>query len=336
MPRPTIKDISRIAGVSPTAVSFALNNRPGVSESTRARVLQVAQEIGWHRSVAAAALSAGRAQAVGMVLPRPTGESTGERFLMHLIAGIEEVLTAHALALVLQFIVSPGEELETYRRWHFERRVDGVILTDPVVDDPRPAILEELTMPAVLIGSLPGNELPNVRVDDAAAMRFIVDHLAVQGHRRITHVPAPPNLIHTLRRSAAFAESCRELGIETPRIETNPGSINAGQAITQQLLMADNPPTAIIYDNEGLMLGGLGAITAMGVRIPDDVAIVSFEDSTLCRVASPPITSLAYDPAGLGAEATTLLLDLLGGEEPREVVVAAPMIQVRGSTQTRS
>lgn len=333
MARPTIKDISRIAGVSPTAVSFALNDRPGVSDATRARIEQVARELGWQRSVAAAALSAGRAQAIGLIIARPTSSFTGERFFMFLLAGIEQVLTSRSLALVLQFVDTPEQELEAYRQWHFECRVDGVVLIDPRADDPRPAMLQELGLPAVFLGAQRETELPGVRVDDASAMRMLVDHLHEQGHQRLAHVPGTADLVHTQERVAAFAARCGELGIEVCPVEATDYTEAAGRAATRGLLSLPTPPTGIVYDNEVLTLGGLTAIASLGVKVPDEVAVASFEDSPLCRMVQPSVTALKRDPSELGAHATKLLLDVLDGKDSSGVVEPSPRLEVRGSTQ---
>ena len=138
MTRPTINDISRIAGISPAAVSFALNNRPGVSEATRARVKKIADQLGWTPSAAALALSSGRTHTIGLVLRHPSTFYACQRYHMNLIAGIEQVLTKHRMSLMLQVVSDDADELAAYKRWHSSSRVDGIVLTDPRVADPRP------------------------------------------------------------------------------------------------------------------------------------------------------------------------------------------------------
>ncbi|WP_374776127.1 LacI family transcriptional regulator [Streptomyces sp. NBC_01310] len=150
--RPTIKDIARQAGVSESAVSFALNDRPGVSQDTRARIRRVAEELGWQPNSAARALSGERSGAVGLVLARPAHTLGVESFFLQLVSGIQEVLSAARTALLFQVVEDIDAECAVYRRWWAERRVDGVLVVDPRVRDPRPALLEELALPAVTIG----------------------------------------------------------------------------------------------------------------------------------------------------------------------------------------
>ncbi|RPF45091.1 regulatory LacI family protein [Streptomyces sp. Ag109_G2-6] len=150
--RPTIKDIARQAGVSESAVSFALNGKPGVSEDTRARIRGVAQELGWQPNSAARALSGERSGAVGLVLARPAHTLGAESFFLRLVSGIQEVLSAAGTALLFQVVEDVEAECAVYRRWWAERRVDGVLVVDPRTRDPRPALLTGLGLPAVVIG----------------------------------------------------------------------------------------------------------------------------------------------------------------------------------------
>ncbi|MFF3013914.1 LacI family DNA-binding transcriptional regulator [Streptomyces sp. NPDC057939] len=150
--RPTIKDIARRAGVSESAVSFALNDRPGVSDHTRARVRQVAEELGWQPNSAARALSGERSGAVGLVLARPAHTLGVESFFLQLVSGIQEVLAASRTALLFQVVEDIEAECAVHRRWWAERRVDGVLVVDPRTRDPRPELLAALGLPAVVIG----------------------------------------------------------------------------------------------------------------------------------------------------------------------------------------
>ena len=152
MPRVTIKEIARRAGVSKGAVSYALNNQPGVSEATRARVLKVAEELEWVPNRAARQLSAARSETFGLVLARTAKTLSEEPFYMGFVGGVESVLGEKSYALALQVVADLPTELATYRKWAAERRVDGVIVVDLRVDDPRIPLLRKLGVPAVLVG----------------------------------------------------------------------------------------------------------------------------------------------------------------------------------------
>lgn len=333
--RPTIKDIAREAGVSRGAVSFALNDRPGVSDETRARVKQVAAELGWTPNVAARALSAKRAHAVGLVIARPTDAMANEAFFLKLIAGLERVLTEASTSLVLQLVDTIDEEVEVYRRWWSEKRVDGVVVTDPRVDDPRFDLLRRYGLPAVVIGSIDTDAdleiLSSVSIDDAATTAVVVEHLSELGHERVAHVGGTRGLVHTDARTIAFRTAAEERGMTAHTVATD-FTEDAGQRSTSDLLDSETPPTAILYDNEILALGGLVAINEAGLRVPHDVAVVSWEDSSICRVVSPPLTTLSRDPGQLGARSAELLLRLVDHGTAEHVTLTLPPLLVRGST----
>ncbi len=158
--RPTIADIANRAGVSKGSVSYALNGRPGVSELTRRRILAIAEEVGWHPNRAARALSAARSGACGLALARPARTLAYEPFFAELLSGIEAELSARQVALMLQIVEDVEAETVALRRWWAERRVDGVLLVDLRMEDPRVPLVEELGLPAVIVGA-PGRRAPS-------------------------------------------------------------------------------------------------------------------------------------------------------------------------------
>ncbi len=332
MKRPTIKDISRLAGVSPTAVSFALNGRPGISDATRERVLEIARSSGWRPSAAAIALSAGRAGALGLVIARPEETFTSERFFMRLIAGVERVLTPRSLALVLQFASDVDEELEVYRQWFSRGRVDGVLVIDVRPDDRRPVELDRLRLPFVVVGAPAGFAHPSVQVDDDEIMRQMVQHFAERGIRGLAYVAGDPSTLHTQRRMAAFSTCCAELGIDPLATRTTDYSEATGAAATTALLDGSERPRGILYDNEVLTAGGLLALTQRGIAVPGEIAVASFEDSPLCRIFRPRITAMHRDPSQLGAMSAELLLDRLAGGATTHETAAVPVLAERAST----
>ena len=206
--RVTIRDIAERAGVSKGAVSYALNGRPGVSEDTRERILEIARELGWYPNRAARALSAARADACGLVLARPARTLALEPFFMEFIAGAESELSARSMGLTIQLVGDTDEEIEVYRRWWGEHRVDGVLIVDLRVDDPRVDELERLGLPAVVVGGpVPGQRLPAVWHDEETVVVEAVRYLAALGHERIAHVAGVGQFVHTMQRTGAFTKA---------------------------------------------------------------------------------------------------------------------------------
>ncbi|MFE9483495.1 LacI family DNA-binding transcriptional regulator [Streptomyces spororaveus] len=344
--RPTIKDIARQAGVSESAVSFALNDRPGVSQDTRARIRRVAEELGWQPNSAARALSGERSGAVGLVLARPAHTLGVESFFLQLVSGIQEVLSTARTALLFQVVEDIDDECAVYRRWWAERRVDGVLVVDPRTSDPRPALLEALALPAVTIGealspdgaaapaAAPSTALSSVRADDAGAMAQVLEHLYGLGHRRIVHVAGLPGLAHTVRRMESLrAEAGRRgLGPDQVRSVVTDYSDAEGAAATRRVLAEPDPPTALVYDNDVMAVAGSAVAAGLGIPVPGRLSIVAWDDSALCRVTHPRLTALVRDTAGFGRLAAKELLAVLAGGPPGVRISERPRLEPREST----
>ncbi|MFK0048882.1 LacI family DNA-binding transcriptional regulator [Streptomyces sp. NPDC090741] len=339
--RPTIKDIARRAGVSESAVSFALNDRPGVSRDTRARIRRVAEELGWQPNSAARALSGERSGAVGLVLARPAQTLGVESFFLQLVSGIQEVLSAGRGALLFQVVDGIDAECAVYRRWWAERRVDGVLVVDPRTDDPRPELLARLGLPAVMIGGASGTGgmggngvLSSVWADDARAMAQVVDHLCGLGHRRITHIAGLPGLAHTARRMASLRAEAEARGLDPEQVRSvvTDYSDAEGAAATRRVLAEPEPPTALVYDNDVMAVAGIAVAAELGIAVPGRISMVAWDDSALCRVTHPRLTALVRDTAGFGRLAAEELLAVLAGSPPRARESEQPRLEPREST----
>ena len=306
--------------MSISAVSFALNGRPGVSEATRERVRQVARDLDWQPHTAARALGGAKAGSIGFVLNRPARTLGTESFFGDLISGIQLGLTGTHIGMTLLVARDAEEELETYRDWWRGHRVDGVIVIDPRRDDDRLRLLAELGMPSVVVGShpSPAGTAPSVWIDDSDATDTVLRYLRALGHRRIAQVSGPPEFEHTalrIDRVRAFAGAGDDPDDRTESVPTD-YSAEAGAAATRRLLSAATRPTAIVFDNDVLAVAGLGVASEMGVRVPQDVSIVSFDDSAMIRLVRPAITSLTRDTVELGQRAAVLLREQIESDAP--------------------
>lgn len=332
-PRPTINDVAALAGVSKGAVSMAFNGRPGVSEATRARVLEAAGALGWEPSLSARALSGSRVDTVGLVIDRPARMLGLEPFYMEFISGIESVLADHGGSLLLRVVADPDEEIEVQRTWWRSRQVSGSILVDFRRGDRRPAEVAALGMPVVAVGhpTLTGG-LPSAWTDDAAAVTDAVRYLAALGHRRIARVGGAAELGHTAIRSAAFEAAANELGLEQWTCVETDFTGGEGARATRTLLASPRRPTAVLYDNDLMAVAGLSVAAEMGFAVPRDLSLLAWDDSQLCRLTRPVLSAMSHDVFGFGAEVAGRLLALLGGGEPRTGPVATPVLTPRGST----
>ncbi|MGY0489952.1 LacI family DNA-binding transcriptional regulator [Streptomyces sp. WG-D5] len=342
--RSTLKDIAQEARVSESAVSLALNGRPGVSPSTRQRVREVADRLGWQPSAAARALSGESTATVGLVLARPAHALGAEFFFLQLVSGIQQAFAERSIGLLFLVVPDLDAECAAYRRWWAERRVDGVLVVDPRDGDgdPRPALLDELGLPAVFVGAVPGAEggpahpgISSVWASDSRAMAGIVQHLHGLGHRRIVHVAGLPHLAHTQKRIRSLRAEAERLGLDPADVRSIPTDYSRQQGVdaTRQALEGDAPrPTAIVYDTDVLAVAGLGVAASLGIAVPGELTLVAWDESVLTGSTHPPLSALVRDTPAFGRRTAEELLALLDGGPARTVEDATPRLVPRGSS----
>lgn len=331
--KPTIEDVARAAQVSKGAVSFALNGRPGVSATTRARILAVANELGWSPSSPARALSMSRSWAVGLVMARSPELLGADPFFAPFIAGVESVLAEHGHALVLQVVDEGQAEIDGYRRLAASARVDGVFLTDLRVNDPRPRLLGDLGLPGVMVGRTRGpHVLPSLVLDDRAGISAAVQHLVDLGHRCIAHVAGPEHFVHGADRKEAWSEALAAADLPPAPCVVSDFSAAGGAAATAELLRFPERPTAIVYANDLMAMAGLPVLAAHGLSVPDDISVTGFDDAELAAHLAPPLTSVRADVLGWGRSSAQTLLSVIEGAEPADVELPPASLVVRRSS----
>ncbi|MFD3725046.1 LacI family DNA-binding transcriptional regulator [Streptomyces sp. NPDC058671] len=333
MKRPTMADIARRAGVSKVAVSYALNDQPGVSDATRASIKSIAEELGWRPSSAARALTGGRAQAVGLALCRPARMLGVEPFFMEFISGVEAALSERSYALMLQMVGDQEQEIEVCRRWWGERRIDGVFLMDLQAADARVPAVEALGLPAVVVGPPDASgSLPAIWSDDGESIHEIVRYLAVLGHRHIARVAGPAELTHTAVRDRALSAACQEAGIPEAAVVHTDYTGDAGARAARSLLIARERPTAIVFDNDIMAVAALSVAQELNLSIPRDLSIVAWDESPLTQVVRPVLSAVTRDIPAYGARAANALLALIAGEAVHDIRDGYARFVPRGST----
>jgi len=207
-----------------------------------------------------------------------------------------------------------------------------VFVVDLQVDDRRIAVIEKLRMPAVVIGTPRGaGSLPAVWQDDRAAVDVVIGYLAAQGHRRIARVGGRGTYWHSVLRRDAFEAAAAVAGLTAFSVETD-YTAELGAQATVGLLGSAEPPTAILYDNDVMAAAGLGVAQRAGVSVPDEVSVISWDDSALCELMHPALTALRRDIAGAGSTAARMLAELAAGGRPESVMEATPVLQLRMSS----
>lgn len=331
--RVTIADIAHRAGVSTSAVSYALNDRPGVSAETRRRIVAVADTMGWRPNSSARAIRSARTGAVGLVLlqsQQPHARTPD--FLTAFLPGLEEELAGHDVLLALHQVPDAAAATEAYRAWQQSRRIDGAIVTNPTVADPRLPCLEELKLPAIVVGDTRRvSNLPCVWTDDSYAVRLAVDHLSSLGHRQIARVGMRSAYLHSRARGRAFDRAMRAAGLQ-PRFNGCTSSLASDAALVSRWLADPDPPTALIHED------ALGTVHAMmtlrnrGLTIPADLSLVGWDDFPWSPAVSPTITTVRRDLYGYGRLVAAQLLRLLDGEPVSHVQGTTAELAIREST----
>ena len=333
MKRPTIADIARRAGVSKGAVSFALNDQPGVSAETRRRVLAIAQEIGWTPNGVARALSGAPSHTIGMALRRPARILGVEPFFMELISGVEAELSAREYALV-----AAGCRGSSTPRSPFTgaggRSAGWTGCCCAICG---------WTIPGSSAGGAGGagcrhrrggrlGRLVSVGSNDGAGVTEAVEYLVTLGHRHIARVAGLPELLHTVVRTEAFTEVCAGLDIPPAITVFTDYTGEEGARATRRLLSSRNRPTAIVYDNDVMAIAGLAVAHEMGLSVPGDVSLIAWDDSVLCQLVHPPMTALSRDIPAYGARAVRQLLEIIAGNRPASSADEPPHLIPRGTT----
>ncbi|ADB53146.1 LacI family DNA-binding transcriptional regulator [Conexibacter woesei] len=333
-PRVTIRDVAAAAGVSVTTVSHSLNGKGAVDPATRARVKQVAAQLGYRASRAAQALRAGRSGTIAFVIPS-VGAVAEEREMLSLDYYMQLASAAARVAFTRRhplLLPPPIETLDDLR----ELGVDGAILCDPARDDPRIALFEELGLPIVTIERDLGRPDHRwyVEGDNRGNMRLLLDHVAAAGGRRIALLSADSTWSWSADNEQAYRAWCEEHE-RTPIVEPTSLRHLETSAYDRACALLDRPdrPDAIIALAERYATGVVRAARERGLRIPQDLLVAGGIDSHQAAEGDPPITAIDLQPELQGAAAAALLVALTEGERPEAPRIVPSRLRVRASTQ---
>lgn len=329
------QDVARLAGVSRTTVSFVLNEVPGVkiSEETRQRVLHAARELNYYPTAAARSLASGKTHRIALILGQSKDRLAADAFLPTFLQGITASVNRRSYLLMVQLAEAVPSH-EAYARLIREQQVDGLILSGPLSDDPLLDELAEDDFPLILHGRLEGSGLPWVDVDNRAGGYVATTHLIGLGHRRIGFISnAPLSYAGAYERFAGYRAALGEhdIALDDDLVRTAVFVPQSGRAAMEALLALPDRPTAVFVASDVVALGAMSAIQAAGLRIPQDVAIVGFDDIFLAAHASPPLTTVRVPAYGLGWTAADVLITLIEGDEEVSSVTLETELVIRES-----
>jgi DNA-binding LacI/PurR family transcriptional regulator len=318
---PTSAQVALKAGVSRTTVSFVLNGvrNQGISESTRAKVLSVAREMGYQPNAAARSLASGSTGTVALVIPKASHLYV-DSFLAQLVATLNEACHHHGLKMLIESTDEEGREPGSFMNLVRERSIDGLIVANPRISEH--SHLEHIAqagIPLVVLTSRP-DDLPGfftVPSDTYLSAKTAVQHLLNLGHKKIAYVSfAQPEFDSVHEREIGWRAALTEAG-HTPDpalVEYADISAQSGYEATRRLLARGVKFSALFAGNDTIAFGAIRALREAQLRVPEDVAIVGYDDIPIAAFASPPLTTMKSDPIGQAQTALKLLMDQFNGQ----------------------
>ena len=306
-------DVARICGVSRTTVSFVLNNTPGkkISEETRQRVLKVAHDLNYVPNQQARKLAMMRHFSIGFFICHPQSIFS-DAFIPKLIEGIAQRLNKFRIRLILQPV-----KLKQSNYYELARKedIDGIILINTHDRDEGLKKLIEKKFPVVVIGKINDERVVQIDIDNFKSAKEAVEYLIALGHNRIAMITHASTIYCAAKdRLEGYLDAIRSSGIKIDQnlIKTGNFTEESGYQAMVELLDKQKRPTAVFAGNDVIAYGAIKAIKDRGLKIPDDISIVGFDDDYLSRYLNPPLTTVAVPAEGLGSEAATLLMNMIG------------------------
>jgi DNA-binding LacI/PurR family transcriptional regulator len=313
----TIKDIAKVAGVSPSTVSRVVSNHPRISLETSRKVKEIMEQMGYHPNMMAKSLVSKTTQTLGILLPRPAEELFLNFFFGELIRGIVTQATRAGYDMLMTTVTNDSNELEAISRLVLGRRVDGIILLSSRTSDPIIGFLEEQKFPFVLIGR--SDEFPDVVSIDNNNIQANYDatnHFISQGHERVGLVSGPPNLVVSQDRLNGYKKALKDANLPMRQEWILEGELLQESGFRTMSLFMSLPdrPTALVVFDDLLAFGVLRGLTELGYQVPGDISLVSFNNIPLSELASTPISSIDVGTYQLGYTASQALLRIIQGE----------------------
>jgi LacI family transcriptional regulator len=326
----SMKDVATKAGVSTATVSNALNHPELVSAATAVRIHQAIEELGFVRNGSAINLRAGKSRSIGLVVP-----DIGNPFFTDIARGAEDLVGARQYAMVLCNTDEDQEKQERYLRLLIQQGVDGLLIR-PNDEDEEPLLaLRERGLSVVLINRQTENRnFCSVVVDGERGSEESVDYLAGLGHKHIAWATWSLKNPGFATRAKGIAKAAKRWGMDVSTITVQGMNNGSGEIAAEKFLTLEPRPTAILCANDLLALDALRGLIQRGIRVPEDVSVIGFDDIDFCANARVPLTTVAVPRYQIGSTAAGLLLDEIDNPEKHahQQVVFQPRLIIREST----
>jgi DNA-binding LacI/PurR family transcriptional regulator len=327
---PSIADVARLAGVSHQTVSRVLNHHPNVRQLTRARVLAIIEQLGYRPNTAARALASGRSKTLGVVALDSTLFGPAST-----LWGIERAArrAGYFVSVVSVRSIDRQSVREAVRQLT-DQSVEGLAVIAPFTSAPDALARLQTGMPVVAVEGDPEGEVPVVTVDQFEGARLATEHLLAEGHATVFHIAGPSDWHEAGGRIAGWRAALENARADvTPPL---PGDWSARSGYEAGQILAQIPDASAIFAaNDHMALGVLRALHERGRRVPEDVAVVGFDDTAESAYYIPPLTTVRQDFAGVGRAVVQLLVEQLNsGARSSDRVVIKPKLVCRRSSMT--
>lgn len=333
--RITLEDVARRAGVSKVTVSNILNNRPTavpISEATRQHVLAAVQELGYYPNAVARALARQRTDTIAIVLQFPAIFQGWSGFTNELMHGVSDKAIELGYDILLHTRSQPTVVLEAQSL--MDGRVDGALLLRDY-DDPLSSLLAERDFPHVLFftRSAAHPEVCWVDCDNYKGAQLAVEHLIQQGHTRIAHLAGSPRACSALERLQGYRDTMEQHGLRVPAEWIIPAHYGGADLTPLATLMLHRKhPTALFAWSDEVAIRAMNMCKELGLRVPDDIAVVGFDSTQICEHTHPPLTSVRQPIYEMAAAALEMLVKLIRNERlETRTRVFEPPLEIRGS-----
>ncbi len=327
-----LEQIAKLSGVSRSTVSRVINNDPNVSAGTREKVMQVVKRVNYTPNAAARGLAAGQTHVLGLVIPTGVAALFSDPYFPILLQGVSSACNAREYSVML-WLAEPEYERRQIRQIMYSGLVDGVIVSSMLLNDSLVQALADGDLPFMLVGRHPTDTRASyVDADNIGGAREAVTHLLRLGRTRVATITGPQNMIAGSDRLAGYLAALRERGVicDPGLIVEGDFTEAGGYRAMQQLL--SHRLDAVFVASDIMAIGAMRALREAGLRVPEDVAVVGFDDLPQSARTEPPLTSVRQPIYRLGATAVDSLLDLTAYPDspPRRIVLPTELV-VRAS-----